>query len=110
MMKVEKPMNENPLMEVNGENIVLFHPHISDRARTYVNETLNTRWIGQGPKVDKFENMFVDRFAKDHHALSCGSGTDALHLSYLLAGLSWSENAKRSLVVPSAILTELTAF
>ena len=87
MMKVEKPMNEKPLMEVNGENIVLFHPHISDKARNYVNETLNTRWIGQGPKVDKFENMFVDRFAKDHHALSCGSGTDALHLSYLLAGL-----------------------
>lgn len=80
-------MNEAPLMEVNDNNIVLFHPHISERARNYVNDTLHTRWIGQGPKVDKFENDFSMKFGNGNAALSCGSGTDALHLAYMMAGL-----------------------
>ena len=85
---MEKPMNELPLMETNEKNIVLFHPHISEKARQYVDDTLRTRWIGQGPKVDKFETMFTEMFSgQDNVSLSCGSGTDALHLSYLLAGL-----------------------
>jgi dTDP-4-amino-4,6-dideoxygalactose transaminase len=74
-------------MEVKENNIVLFHPHISQLARDYVDDTLNTRWIGQGPKVDLFEKNFSTKFANGNAALSCGSGTDALHLSYLLAGL-----------------------
>lgn len=85
---MEKPMNELPLMETNEKNIVLFHPHISEKARQYVNDTLKTRWIGQGPRVDKFETMFTEMFCEGKNvSLSCGSGTDALHLSYLLAGL-----------------------
>ena len=80
-------MNEAPLMEVGEKNIVLFHPHISDKAREYVNDTLKTRWIGQGPKVDKFEQEFSKKFGGGNASLSCGSGTDALHLSYLLADL-----------------------
>jgi len=84
---MEKPMNEAPLMDVGNDNIVLFHPHISDRARKYVDETLRTRWIGQGPKVDLFEGEFARRFGNGNSALSCGSGTDALHLAYMLAGL-----------------------
>ena len=83
----EKPMGEAPLMKVSDQNIVLFHPHIPKNASKYVTETLNTRWIGQGPKVDLFEKQFTEKFAKDFVSLSCGSGTDALHLSYLLAGL-----------------------
>lgn len=84
---MEKPMNEAPLMEVGEKNIVLFHPHISDKARQYVNDTLHTRWIGQGPKVDKFEQEFSKKFGNGNVSLTCGSGTDALHLSYLLANL-----------------------
>ena len=84
---MEKPMNEAPLMTDSGKNIVLFHPHVSNLARQYVNETLLTRWIGQGPRVDKFEEEFSKKFANGQSALSCGSGTDALHLSYMLAGL-----------------------
>ncbi len=80
-------MNEAPLMEVGEKNIVLFHPHISDKARQYVNDTLHTRWIGQGPKVDKFEQEFSKKFGNGNVSLTCGSGTDALHLSYLLANL-----------------------
>jgi dTDP-4-amino-4,6-dideoxygalactose transaminase len=80
-------MNEAPLMDVEGKNIVLFHPHMPKNAIAYVNDTLGTRWIGQGPKVNQFEKEFSDMFGSGNMALSCGSGTDALHLSYLLAGL-----------------------
>lgn len=80
-------MNEAPLMDVGGKNIVLFHPHIPKKAGQYVNDTLATRWIGQGPKVDEFESRFSKKFANGNVALSVGSGTDALHMAYLLANL-----------------------
>jgi len=86
-MRKEQPMNEHPLLENGNDNIVLFHPDIPKNAINYVTDTLNSRWIGQGPKVDKFENEFIRKFGNGMNALSCGSGTDALHLSYMLAGL-----------------------
>ena len=69
------------------EGVVLFKPHIPKNAKKAINKTLNTRWIGQGPQVDKFEKIFSSKFAKNCSTVSTGSGTDALHLSYILAGL-----------------------
>ena len=43
------------IMDKSKDNIVLFHPYMPEKAKKSVNETLNTRWIGQGPKVDLFE-------------------------------------------------------
>lgn len=80
-------MNEMPLMEVGAKNLVLFHPHMPARAIEYVTETMKTRWIGQGPKVELFEQKFAQRFGHGNLALAVGSGTDALHLAYLLADL-----------------------
>ncbi len=48
---------------------------------------LKTRWIGQGPKVDEFEQKFSQRFCANRPVLAVGAGTDALHLAYVLAGL-----------------------
>lgn len=84
---MSKPQNEYPLMDTKEGNIVLFHPHISDKMRLYVNETLKTRWIGQGPKVERFEKIFSQQFGDGRTSIAVGSGTDALHLSYILAGL-----------------------
>lgn len=81
------PQNEFPLMETKKGNIVLFHPHISPKSLGEISQTLSTRWIGQGPKVDKFEKMFQERFTNGNPAISVGSGTDALHLAYLLADI-----------------------
>lgn len=75
------------VMDMGPENIVLFHPHISESAIEMVLQTLHTRWIGQGPKVDEFENRFSKRFGNGSAAVAVGSGTDALHLSYILAGI-----------------------
>ena len=77
---------EIPLMKMN-EGTVLFHPYISKNSFKNVKKVLSGRWIGQGPLVDKFENKFKSIFGKKNHCLSTGSGTDALHLSYILSGL-----------------------
>jgi dTDP-4-amino-4,6-dideoxygalactose transaminase len=81
------PQNEFPLMETKQGNIVLFHPHISPSTFQEISGTLSTRWIGQGPKVERFEKMFQQRFTNGNSVIAVGSGTDALHLSYLLADI-----------------------
>ncbi len=85
-MPKELLQNEYPLMQL-GEGITLFHPNIPQNAINYLTEVLNTRWIGQGPKVDEFERVFQSKFTSPCTSLAVGSGTDALHLSYLLAGI-----------------------
>jgi perosamine synthetase len=82
----EKPMDELPIMN-EKEGIVLFHPHIPKNAAEEVSNVLHSRWIGQGPRVAQFEKEFSHRFAGKGSSLAVGSGTDALHLAYLLAGI-----------------------
>ena len=79
-------MNELPVMQ-EGEGIMLFYPHVPKKAIEAVTEVLQSRWIGQGPKVAQFEKEFEEKFAGGGKAIAVGSGTDALHLSYILAGL-----------------------
>jgi dTDP-4-amino-4,6-dideoxygalactose transaminase len=83
----EKAMNEFPLMEIGGDNIVLFHPHVPAKAIEAVSDVLRTRWIGEGPRVEEFEKRFSRTFGGGLPAIAVGSGTDALHLAYILADL-----------------------
>ncbi|MFL2983038.1 MAG: DegT/DnrJ/EryC1/StrS family aminotransferase [Candidatus Neomarinimicrobiota bacterium] len=69
------------------KNIVLFHPFVPKDTGERVSEVLKTRWIGQGPKVEEFENKFKKYFTEKSDCVAVGSGTDALHLSYLCAGI-----------------------
>jgi perosamine synthetase len=80
------PKNDLPLMD-ERDGVVLFYPHIPKKAKEYVCDTLSGRWIGQGPKVDLFEARFRAQFELAGPCLATGSGTDALHLAYLLAGI-----------------------
>ncbi len=75
------------VMEEGDGRIVLFRPNIPKRALEYISNVLESRWIGQGPRVDEFEKKFEESFGAGNTAISCGSGTDALHLAYLLAGV-----------------------
>jgi perosamine synthetase len=77
---------EKPLLKTK-EGTVLFYPYISKNAQKSVKKVLSGRWIGQGPLVDKFERNFKNKFYLKNDCISTGSGTDALHLSYMLAGL-----------------------
>ena len=84
---MKKPVKDMSLMHDESDNIVMFYPHVSKLAKKSVMEVLDTRWIGQGPKVKLFEESFSKKFASKLPAIAVGSGTDALHLSYILAGL-----------------------
>ena len=76
-----------PLMEEKQGNINICYPFLGKKAIEYVNDTLSSRWIGQGPKVELFEKRFKEMFAPNREALTVGSGTDALHLSYILSNI-----------------------
>ena len=78
---------ELPIMKEKSKGVLLFYPYVSKKSATNIKKKLAGRWLGQGPAVDKFENDFKKKFAKDHSAIATGSGTDSLHLAYLLAGL-----------------------
>ena len=84
---MKKKVKDMALMQAESKNIVLFYPHVSELAKKSVLETLDSRWIGQGPKVKLFEENFSQKFGSNSPAIAVGSGTDALHLSYILAGL-----------------------
>ena len=73
-------------MEAGVGKVVLFYPYVPEGTGDAVAEVLKTRWIGQGPKVDEFEEAF-SRFIGGVSCVAVGSGTDALHLAYLLAGI-----------------------
>ena len=78
---------DNKILEDKKKNIVLFYPYISKKSSKLLKNRLNTRWVGQGPMVDKFENEFSKKFLEKKKCIATGSGTDALHLAYLLAGI-----------------------
>lgn len=68
-----------------NSSIVLMHPYVPEGAIAAVSAVLRSRWIGQGPRVEGFESLFSARFGRS--AVAVGSGTDALHLAYVLAGI-----------------------
>ena len=85
-MAKEKPMAEMPVMK-EDEGVFLFYPNVPEEAVQAETKVLHSRWIGQGPRVAEFEKEFTTRFGGEGQSLAVGSGTDALHLAYILAGL-----------------------
>tara|TARA_B100000767_G_scaffold253433_1_gene258022 strand:- start:3855 stop:5003 length:1149 start_codon:yes stop_codon:yes gene_type:complete len=78
---------ELPIMPDKKKSVLLFYPYVSKKTPNNVKNKLYGRWLGQGPMVDKFENDFKKKFAKQCSTIATGSGTDSLHLAYILAGL-----------------------
>lgn len=66
--------------------IPLFWPYITHKTKQAVNDVLDTRWVGQGPKVDEFEKAMGDKF-NIRYPLMTNSGTSALELAYDLIGI-----------------------
>jgi perosamine synthetase len=81
-----QPSRELPVMH-ERDGITLFYPYVPVRAIKAVEEVLKSRWIGEGPRVAQFEREFSSRFCRGREALAVGSGTDALHLAYILSGI-----------------------
>ena len=76
-----------PIMPNKKKGVLLFYPYVSKKSAFNLKKKLAGRWLGQGPMVDKFENNFKRKFAKNYSVVATGSGTDSLHLAYILAGL-----------------------
>ena len=67
--------------------IYLSSPHMSGREEAYVADAFATNWIAPlGPHVDAFEQEFADAVGA-RHAAALSSGTAALHLALILAGV-----------------------
>lgn len=67
--------------------LLLFYPYISKRSYKNIVQTIDSRWVGQGPKVDLFEKKFSNMFLNKGDCLATGSGTDSLHLAYILSNI-----------------------
>ena len=76
-----------PLIKESKKTITQFYPHIPKTASKAISKVFQGRWIGQGPLVDKLEIIFSKKFANNMPSVAVGSGTDALHLAYILAGI-----------------------
>ena len=76
-----------PLIKESNKTVTLFYPYIPKNYLSALKKVFSTRWIGQGPLVDKLERVFSKRFASNFPSVAVGSGTDALHLAYILADI-----------------------
>ncbi|MDC1033020.1 DegT/DnrJ/EryC1/StrS family aminotransferase [Candidatus Pelagibacter sp.] len=83
-----KNFTDFPLLETKKKSYPLFYPYISNKSLKSIVNVLKSRWIGQGPLVDLLEKVFIKKFAKTNQCIAVGSGTDALHLAYILSNLT----------------------
>ncbi len=68
-------------------SIPLFEPEIAGNEWQYVKECLDTGWVSSvGAFVDRFEAMIAER-AGCRHGIATASGTAALHVALLVAGV-----------------------
>jgi perosamine synthetase len=72
-------------------------PIIGDAEREAVDRVMRTGMLAQGPEVAAFEAEFSEQVANDHHCIAVNSGTSALHLSLLAAGIGPGDEV----IVPS---------
>jgi dTDP-4-amino-4,6-dideoxygalactose transaminase len=69
------------------ENFLVFgSPDIRDEEIREVEATMRSGWIGTGPRVGRFEEMFRE-YVGCRHAVAVSSCTAALHLSMIAAGV-----------------------
>jgi dTDP-4-amino-4,6-dideoxygalactose transaminase len=72
---------------MNPPQILLSTPHMGDKEFAYVKEAFDTNWIAPiGPHIDTFEQEFC-QLVGSPHAAALSSGTAALHLSLIIAGI-----------------------
>ncbi len=75
------------LLSGGGSGIPLFKVHMPETVMEPLRETLLSGFIGQGPRVDQFENELA-AWVSGGRVLTVNSGTSALHLALRLANVS----------------------
>lgn len=72
------------------------HPIIGDEERAAVDRVMLSGMLAQGPEVAAFESEFA-RLVDGRHCVAVNSGTSALHLAFLAAGIGPGDE----IIVPS---------
>jgi pyridoxal phosphate-dependent aminotransferase EpsN len=87
---------------LNNPRIYLSPPHMSGHELPYINEAFATNWVAPvGPHVDAFEREFAEMVGT-RHAAAVSSGTAALHLALILAGVGRGDEVLVSTLTFSA--------
>ena len=74
------------------KRIWLSAPHIGDVEQKYVEEAFDTNWIAPvGPHINSFEKG-LSKISKDFYVAALSSGTSAIHLALILAGVKENDN------------------
>jgi perosamine synthetase len=69
------------------ERVPLSEPELAGNEWKYVKECLDSTWVSSaGPWIDRFEEMVAERVGV-RHAVATSSGTAALHVALLAAGV-----------------------
>jgi dTDP-4-amino-4,6-dideoxygalactose transaminase len=76
--------------------VPLFDVRLPDEAIDAVVDTLRSGWLTMGPRTEAFERAFAAHLGA-RHAVAVSSGTAALHLAYLAAGVGPGDEV----IVPS---------
>ena len=66
--------------------VALSKPFIGEAEKAAVLRVLESGMLAQGPEVAAFENEFSETVS-NHHCIAVNSGTSALHLGLLAAGI-----------------------
>jgi perosamine synthetase len=85
------------VLSYQDKTIALHEPTFNGNELKYVKECLDTGWVSSvGKYVDRFEQDLAD-FTGAKHVVATVNGTAALHVSYLLAGVTRNDEV----LVPS---------
>src|SRR5512143_4038090 len=86
MMQMQK-LNFEPGAPVGDGGIPLCVPEIRGNEWSYIKECLDTSYVSSvGPFVDRFERELAARIGAQY-AVAIASGTAALHVALLVAGI-----------------------
>ncbi len=80
------PTHKIPLKPIREKFLVFGNPLIEDQEIQEITDSLKSGWIGTGPKVHKFEEMFR-QYKGTQYAMALNSCTAALHLSLISIGI-----------------------
>lgn len=87
--------------------IAMFKPYVNESAVELVSQVLRSGWVGEGPKVKEFEEKMGARVGAKY-PVAVNSGTTALHLGVILAGVKPGDEvittAQTMLATTTAIL------
>lgn len=81
--------------------VSLFYPHVPKKLVAMLGDVLQTKWLGQGPLVDKFEQEIGKKFDLCYPIFT-NSGSAALELAYILLGLHQGDEVVSSVLTCTA--------